>query len=504
MAEPMLFQPGTQFMQSFYAGKERNRQNRLRQIAGEAVTAAPDQRQALTAQAATEGGVEAADDLMTTFSKMDEQGRQNVIRTFEPVARGIDYIARMPPEQQEAAYQQLLAAQEQQGIKVDKYKGVPFAQGKMMFESDFKPLEDILGLGGKSNNAQIEYQKFIEANMTDEEKRQSRLVKGGVGAKPSSAGFSQVKFTGRDGRERVGVMNGRTGRIDMPDGSSFDPGEVQVTSEGQPPQSQPPPQGEAVPPGAFVLPQGEDDKLLAQANAFKQQGIPEELIDAWLEKQMTGSTGQGAAPAQAPPASSQPVTAGADAFVGRTEEESAAATELAKQRAQSQAERESAAPKAAAGIASREARTKDLSAAIDLAAEQAGPWTTGMGSYLEFIRGSGANDLAATIDSIEANLGFDELKDMRDQSPTGGALGSITERELVLLSSVIANLRQSQSAEQFKRNLAKVKASSEAALERGRAAYRNQFGRDYGSPGQPPPAGGNDRASQLIQKWGAR
>ena len=53
---------------------------------------------------------------------------------------------------------------------------------------------------------------------------------------------------------------------------------------------------------------------------------------------------------------------------------------------------------------------------------------------------------------------------MRDASPTGGALGQVSERELDQLNASIANLRQSQSLGQFKSNLASLNNSSSALL----------------------------------------
>lgn len=64
-----------------------------------------------------------------------------------------------------------------------------------------------------------------------------RIASGQQG-RASSAGFTQVKFRGEDGLERVGSFNGRTGRIDMPDGSSFDPKTGQIgPTEAEPPQT---------------------------------------------------------------------------------------------------------------------------------------------------------------------------------------------------------------------------------------------------------------------------
>jgi hypothetical protein len=84
--------------------------------------------------------------------------------------------------------------------------------------------------------------------------------------------------------------------------------------------------------------------------------------------------------------------------------------------------------------------------------------TTGMvGGALSAIGGTGARDLRALLDTVKANAGFKELQAMRDSSPTGGALGQVTERELALLQAVIGNLEQSQSKEQLQDNMRRVK-----------------------------------------------
>lgn len=70
---------------------------------------------------------------------------------------------------------------------------------------------------------------------------------------------------------------------------------------------------------------------------------------------------------------------------------------------------------------------------------------------------SDAANLARVIDTIQANLGFEELKAMKASSPTGGALGSVTERELELLSSTIANLEVGQDPQELLNNLGTVK-----------------------------------------------
>lgn len=82
---------------------------------------------------------------------------------------------------------------------------------------------------------------------------------------------------------------------------------------------------------------------------------------------------------------------------------------------------------------------------------------TGMGSFLSSVPGTKARDVAALVDTIKANAGFDRLQQMRNASPTGGALGQVSEMENRLLQATIGNLEQSQSQAQFLANMRAVK-----------------------------------------------
>lgn len=66
-------------------------------------------------------------------------------------------------------------------------------------------------------------------------------------------------------------------------------------------------------------------------------------------------------------------------------------------------------------------------------------------------------DVAKLVTAIKANIGFDRLSRMRRESPTGGALGQVSNLEIGLLQSAIANLEGSQSKQQFIDNLKIVK-----------------------------------------------
>lgn len=76
-----------------------------------------------------------------------------------------------------------------------------------------------------------------------------------------------------------------------------------------------------------------------------------------------------------------------------------------------------------------------------------------------FIPGSSVANLNAALDTVKALVGFDALQKMRESSPTGGALGNITERELAFLQSVQGSLNTNQSTEQLVNTINRVKQS---------------------------------------------
>lgn len=68
-------------------------------------------------------------------------------------------------------------------------------------------------------------------------------------------------------------------------------------------------------------------------------------------------------------------------------------------------------------------------------------------SVVRNIPATQAYDAQAVVDTIIANAGFDRLQRMREESPTGGALGQVTVEELRMLQRTIANLDLNQSPE---------------------------------------------------------
>ncbi len=134
---------------------------------------------------------------------------------------------------------------------------------------------------------------------------------------------------------------------------------------------------------------------------------------------------------------------------------------------------------------------------IDTAIDQAGELTTtGILGLSRAIPGTPAANLASTLDTIKANVGFDELQRLRDNSKTGGALGQVSEMENRLLQSVVGAVEQSQSGAQLTKNLERLKEEKRKSNERIARAFEADFGVKYGGPGTPIPTG--DAAGESI------
>lgn len=118
--------------------------------------------------------------------------------------------------------------------------------------------------------------------------------------------------------------------------------------------------------------------------------------------------------------------------------------------------------------AARKASIAKATASLDLINSiipRIGRYTAGLGgTALRGVAGTPAFDLQSDIGTIKANLGFDTIAEMRANSPTGGALGSIAVQELTALQAAVASLDTSQSPEQLRRNLERVQKHYKAWL----------------------------------------
>jgi hypothetical protein len=83
--------------------------------------------------------------------------------------------------------------------------------------------------------------------------------------------------------------------------------------------------------------------------------------------------------------------------------------------------------------------------------------TTGLiGKGQSFVPGTDAFNLNQRLLTIKANLGFDRLQQMRDASPTGGALGQVAVQELNALQATVGSLEIGQDRKELQKNLDKI------------------------------------------------
>lgn len=165
-------------------------------------------------------------------------------------------------------------------------------------------------------------------------------------------------------------------------------------------------------------------------------------------------------------------------------------------------------------------------------ADNGGWFETGwLGSQMRDTGGTAAYDLGRQVKTVEASAAFDALQKMREASPTGGALGNVTEMELELLKSSLANLDPNQSQEEFVRSLGVAKGTYLDMLRRldpaladeiqnrgnpqtaddGTITY-DQRGRDAlgavppassgSAPPPPPPGGGGGSGGDFLGQFG--
>jgi hypothetical protein len=100
--------------------------------------------------------------------------------------------------------------------------------------------------------------------------------------------------------------------------------------------------------------------------------------------------------------------------------------------------------------------TQDIDRALSII-ESNPNLTTGIGGVLTgWVPGQPSFNLNSLIDTVRSNVGFDKLQAMRDASPTGGALGQVSQQENLLLQATIGNLATSQGTEQLVDNLNRV------------------------------------------------
>lgn len=132
-----------------------------------------------------------------------------------------------------------------------------------------------------------------------------------------------------------------------------------------------------------------------------------------------------------------------------------------------------------AAIDAQNAEALAVIAKIDSALGKVNGLSAGMGAYTSMVPGSPAMDLSADIDSISSSLGLSKLMEMKASSKAGASgLGALSDREMTLLTSAIASLKQQQTPERLKESMKKIKTHYQNVLKLNQGI--NPFGKGGG------------------------
>jgi hypothetical protein len=124
----------------------------------------------------------------------------------------------------------------------------------------------------------------------------------------------------------------------------------------------------------------------------------------------------------------------------------------------------------------------------------------GLLAYIPSIWGGKAANIDAAVDSLAAQLGFNELQEMRQNSPTGGALGNVSDTEGVWLRNSVLALKQSQSAEQFRDNLLGIIQYTQGAKARLNKAFSETYSQARPASAPSSPSAPNETAADRYKR----
>ena len=114
------------------------------------------------------------------------------------------------------------------------------------------------------------------------------------------------------------------------------------------------------------------------------------------------------------------------------------------------------------------------------ARELIGASTVGFAGLLKDLPASSQRQLRNRLDTVRSNIGFDKLQEMRENSPTGGALGQVSEREIDFLQATRGKLDQLTKPSDLLQALEEIEGSLGRLQEVRRIAYEAEHGQGAG------------------------
>jgi hypothetical protein len=143
------------------------------------------------------------------------------------------------------------------------------------------------------------------------------------------------------------------------------------------------------------------------------------------------------------------------------------------------------------------------------AGRQVGAGTTGFFSPLKWIGGTTAADLAGNLETIKSDAFVANITEMRQNSPTGGAVGNVSDKDLEMLQSLQTSFRQNLKPTTLRNNLKKYKEIRDKVSRDAKAGFIRKYGKenfnkhfgDGGTPQSESPSVSQPSGNSLVDKW---
>lgn len=110
-----------------------------------------------------------------------------------------------------------------------------------------------------------------------------------------------------------------------------------------------------------------------------------------------------------------------------------------------------------------------------------------IGSLAQHLPTSAASRLENTIKTVKAHIKIDKLQEIRNNSPTGGAFGNVSDEENRTLESTLGSLSLEQPQQDLIRNLQRIKEISDERYTTYSQALKSDYGLDVSQPSTKAP-----------------
>jgi hypothetical protein len=123
-------------------------------------------------------------------------------------------------------------------------------------------------------------------------------------------------------------------------------------------------------------------------------------------------------------------------------------------------------------------QTENVAGLTEKAAGRVGANTVGFFSPLKFIGGTDAADLAGDLETIKSDAFVANITEMRQNSPTGGAVGNVSDKDLEMLQSLQTSFRQNLKPSTLRSNLKKYQTIRNKVAEDAKAGFIRKYGEE--------------------------